>query len=158
MFIISKCPQSFHHQLPVYVLLSVSVTTADAIRLRFLARCEIGMKVVDDSNIQLIPPIQEYALSDGATEDLKWLCELLYPAIEIERLLRVTRRCFKIGLCGEIISSMLSRSRRSSCISAIWQSSTSARVMKLQYGHIQYFLYHTIMTSCCCGELVQMPS
>ena len=131
------------------MLQSISVSTADVLKLQSLAKCEIGLndfKVSQNSSIHLIPPFQECILHDSEMEDLKLMYNLLYPEEVIKEVHKVTKLCFRMSLCGEVFSSLRSRSHRNSCISAYWVSS-SAREVQLKFGHIQHFLHHIVTTS-----------
>ena len=64
------------------MLQTVSVTTADVLKLQSLAKCNIGennFQIAENCNIRLIPPLQEHVLNDTVMEDLRTVYKLLYP-------------------------------------------------------------------------------
>lgn len=134
-------------------LLESSTPSPSTLQLHSLSRCNNVIGICDftlskDTQIDIIPPIQEYVLTCDEIDNLKEMYAMLYPSLEIIYLRRVCCKVHKISLCGEILSSVRANSYRNSCVSAYWKSAKEQDSQpELRIGHIQYMLRHIMTTA-----------
>lgn len=85
-------------------------------------------------------------LDSSVVSDMKWMYEQLYPNEAIHHLNLICYSFSKVSICGEVLSC---GNKRNSCVAAHWLSPAleGSSSTLLRFGHIQYFIRHSIHLS-----------